>query len=190
MKNTAQLNLLAKQPNAYGGVLQKKRKGRSGPRPLATKATMHLVLRSTQARGEWSFRKHQRKLDELVKSFCGKYHVKLLSYANVGNHLHFHIKLFRIHLYRPFIRGLTAAIAMAVRGLNRWTRNGLIRQHGLEKIKKKFWDYRPYTRIVQSFRAFLNLRDYIQINRYEGCGIDRWEAREFVRHGEWLVDTA
>jgi hypothetical protein len=188
VRKPVQLSLLGKQTSAYGGELRKKRKGRLTARPLTHKTTMHLVLRSTRARAEWSFRRHQRKIDDLVKKFCDKYHVKLLSYANVGNHLHFHIQLFRVHLYRPFIRALTAAIAMVVRGLNRWTRDGLLHKYGDEKLKK-FWDYRPYSRIVQSFRAFLNMRDYIQINRYEGFGVAREFARECVRRGEWLRGT-
>jgi hypothetical protein len=114
----------------------------------------------------------------LIKRFTSKYHITVLSYANVGNHLHLHIRLFRHHFWKPFIRGLTAAIAMAITGVSRWQKS---------KLRKKFWDYRPYTRVVQSWRAFLNMRDYVEINRYEGYGIDRSEAREYVRRGEWLA---
>jgi hypothetical protein len=49
-----------------------------------------------------------------------------------------------------------------------------------KEAKDKFWDYRPYTRVVQSFRAFLNLRDYIKINQYEGAGYKREHARMIV----------
>src|SRR5438067_1334630 len=44
-----------------------------------------------------------------------------------------------------------------------------------------FWDYRPFTRIVERFRAYLNLRDYILINKMEGLGVPRAEARWFLR---------
>ena len=95
--------------------------------------------------------------------------------ANVGNHLHLHIQLTNRFTYRPFIRALTASIAMAITGRNRWTH---------EKTKKtKFWDYRPYTRIVFGLRALLGLRDYIRINVLEGYGYRRQEAEFFIRRG-------
>ena len=134
---------------------------------------MHLVLRSTRARGEWSFRrpKNERRIRQLADRFARRYGVRVLSLANVGNHLHFHVKLSNRHLYRPFIRALTGAIAMAVTGASRW-----------KPLEGKFWDYRPFTRIIQSFRGFLNLRDYIRINQLEGAGVERIEARWIVKH--------
>lgn len=168
-----QLKLLKNEASDYGGDLLKTRKGRSRPRPLDTRCTMHLVLRSTRARGAWSFRlpTNEKRIKELVQRFSKKYAVRVLSIANVGNHLHFHIRLTNRHLYRPFIRALTAAIAMAVTGASRW-----------KPLDGRFWDYRPFTRIVKSFRAFLNLRDYIWINQLEGRGVSRAEAYWIVKY--------
>lgn len=127
---------------------------------------MHLVLRSSKARGLWSFRNHETKIQEIFEKFSLKYGVKLITAANVGNHLHLQIKLTSRHTYRAFIRATTSAIAMAVTGTHRW-----------KPLKVKFWDYRPFTRIVQSFRAQLNLKDYIRINQLEGQGFTRAQAR-------------
>lgn len=44
----------------------------------------------------------------------------------------------------------------------------------------KFRAPRPWSRIVQSYRSLLNLRDYLAINEMEGHGFDRAEAR-------WLI---
>jgi hypothetical protein len=172
-----QLSLLKKQKSAYGGELMKTRAGRAGPRPLATRATMRLVLRSSKATGKWSFRhgENPAKIRALTKKFAARYGVKILSAANVGNHLHFHIKLGNRLTYRPFIRALTAAIAMAVTGRNRWTQAAANPSTGGKRLR--FWDYRPYTRVVESFRAFLTLRDYIRINEFEGLGCGRVHAR-------------
>lgn len=125
---------------------------------------MHLILRSTKAKGEWSFRRTQneKKIREIVKKFAQKYGVKIHSLANVGNHLHFEIQLSNRQLYKPFIRAITASIAMAVTGASRW-----------KPGQGKFWDYRPFTRIVIGFKALLKLRDYIAINRLEGFGHTR-----------------
>lgn len=170
-----QLKLLKSQPSAYGGQLLKTRKGRSRGRPLATKHSMHLVLRSSKAKGEWSFRrpKHRKKIKELLKKFADRYGVRILSFANVGNHLHLQLQLIRRETYRPFIRALTGAIAMAITGVNRWT----------QKSGKnlKFWDYRPFTRVVIGWRAVLGLKDYIRINQLEGEGVNRAHAVMIIR---------
>ena len=160
-----------KKSKAYGGELLKTRKGRSGPRPLATRDTMHLVLRSTKATGDWSFKKHDGRIREIIKKFSRKYGVQVLSLANVGNHLHFQIKLGRRQLWNPFIRAVTAAITIAVTGNSRWNTRGKSEYEG------KFWDYRPFTRVVQSWRGFLRLSDYIRINQWEGTGYPRRVAR-------------
>jgi REP element-mobilizing transposase RayT len=164
-----QTNFLKREEKAHGGELRKTRKGRSGARSLSTRETMHLVLRSTKAKDEWSFKRHQQKIQVIFEKFSNKYGVKLLTAANVGNHLHLQIKLSNRHLYRPFIRAVTSAIAIAVTGTNRW-----------KPKKVKFWDYRPFTRIIKSYRASLTLRDYIFINQLEGYGVARIVARNFV----------
>ena len=162
-----------KKSKAYGGELLKTRKGRAGPRPLATRDTMHLVLRSTKASGEWSFKKHDGRIREIIAKFSRKYGVKVLSLANVGNHLHFQLKLGKRQLWNPFIRAVTATIAMAVTGVSRWNQPSQAKGGR----KGKFWDYRPFTRVVQSWHGFLNLRDYIRINQWEGAGRPRCVAR-------------
>jgi len=153
----------------YGGTLRNRRRGRRGPRPLATKQSMHLCLKSSRATGEWSFYRHRTKVRAIVDKFTRKYRVSLHSMANVGNHLHLHIQLRDRHAYKPFIRAISAAIAMAVTGASRWN-----------KVKTKFWDYRPFTRVIVGFNAFLRMKDYIFINQVEGQGYDRPLARIIV----------
>jgi REP element-mobilizing transposase RayT len=180
-----QLKLLASEPSAYGGTLLKTRKGRSRGRPLAVKNSMHLVLRSSRAKGDWSFRRaaNRKKIENILAKFSRRFSVKILSIGNVGNHLHLQIQLSNRFTYRPFIRAITAAIAMAVTGRNRWTVAGSGKSSTEGTGKLKFWDYRPYTRIVIGFRALLGLRDYIRINQLEGYGYHRREAEFFVRKG-------
>jgi hypothetical protein len=180
-----QLQLLKNEPSAYGGELLKTRKGRARPRPLDTRHTMHLVLRSSKAKGAWSFKqpKNARKIRAILSRFSNRFGVRILSSANVGNHLHIQIKLSNRFTYRPFIRAITAAIAMAVTGTSRWK--------PLKKENKdRFWDYRPFTRVVQGFRAFLNLHDYVRINKMEGFGYRREIARWIVAQDRIRRDTS
>ena len=113
---------------SYGGSLRNTRKGREGPRPLSTRDSMHLVLRSSKAKGNWSLRRSRKKIDAILDKFSSKYAVNIISQANVGNHLHLHLRLRRRRLYNPFIRAITAAIAMAATGASRW-----------KPLKTKFW---------------------------------------------------
>lgn len=163
-----QLKLFKNEPKAYGGELLRKRKGRKGPRPLDTKNSMHLVLRSSHAKGGWSFRVGQnpRKVERILKKFAGKYGVLLLSVANVGNHLHLHIQLGSRFGYKPFIRAITSAIAMAITGMSRWKKLGI-----------RFWDLRPFTRVVVGQEAWSRLTRYIRLNQMEGMGFRRDVAR-------------
>jgi hypothetical protein len=133
-----QLTLLKLESKSHGGLLRRKRKGR-GARPLAAKESMHLILKSSKAKGEWSFKRRENafKIKCIFEKFAKKYHVRILSIANVGNHLHLHIQLFYRRGYVPFIRAVTSAIAMAITKRSRWN-----------KIKVKFWDYRPFTRVI------------------------------------------
>ncbi len=153
------------------------RRGRTGHRPLSVKNTMHLVLRSSQAVGDYSFRKPQtaQKIKAIIKKFSEKYSVRVVSLANVGNHLHFHLKLSNRNTYKPFIRAISAAIAMAASNTSRWTKS--LKDKGI----KKFWDYRPFTRIIEGLRAFVGLGDYIKINQLEGLGLPKHQATFFIK---------
>jgi putative transposase len=142
---------------------------------------MHLVLRSSKAVDEKSFKvaKNQKLIREILAKFSLKYGVRIISLANVGTHLHLHIKIAKRAGYLRFIRAITAAIAMGVSGRNRWTSGS---GSGGE-TKEKFWDYRPFTRIIEGFRALLQVRDYIQINQLEGLGVPRLQARIMLATG-------
>jgi len=161
-------------PKQYGGSLRNKAKNR-GARPLSSKDSIHLVMRSSQAQGNWSFRyqKNAEKISNFIQAFSNKKGIQILSVANVGNHLHFHVRIHNRTLYKAWIRGLTSGIAMIV-----LRREGFLR---LKAQKKKFWDYRPFSRVIQSFRAHLNIKDYLEINQWEGLGMNRVQAILLVK---------
>lgn len=165
-----QQNFFPSQKLFHGGKLRRQRKFRQA-RPISDRDSMHLILKSSYANGPWSFRaaNNKQKVISLIEKFGAKHAVKLLSIANAGNHIHLHIKLTTRHTYRAFIRGLTAALAMAITGASRWN-----------KLKIKFWDYRPYTRILKGWKAMLTLRDYIHVNQLESAGATRDEAKVLV----------
>jgi REP element-mobilizing transposase RayT len=158
--------------SAYGGELQRTRKGRVGARPLSTTRTMHVVLRSSKARGAWSFKhaRNEKRVIGLIRKHASRFGVRIYSLANVGNHLHFHVQFPSKNTYARFIRAITAAIAMAITGSSRWNPK-----------KEKFWDRRPFSRIVKNAKAFLTLKEYIAINELEGLGYMRAVARLLIK---------
>ncbi len=174
--NALQTDFFPKRSKSYGGVLLNKRKNRTYARPISTSKSMHLVLRSSKAVDEKSFKtpKNKKLIQEILVKFAHKYGVQIISLANVGTHLHLHIKIAKRTGYLRFIRAVTSAIAMGVSGRNRWTMGSV--QDGV-RVKEKFWDYRPFTRIIEGFCALLHMRDYIQINQLEGLGVPRLQAR-------------
>jgi REP element-mobilizing transposase RayT len=190
-QRSPQRAMLANERSSYGGILLKTRAGRRRGRPLSTKETMHLVLRSSKAKGDWSFRRSRNaaQINRIIDKFSFRYGVRVISMANVGNHLHLQIKLSNRFSYRPFIRAVTGAIAMAITGRNRWSLEGNSRQPRASTLgrslapsrtaaqqligQERFWDYRPFTRLVESFKALLNLRDYMRINQLEGAWYPR-----------------
>lgn len=176
---TVQTDLFSKKSSSYGGTLMKKRKGRLGARPISTTQTMHLVLRSTKAIKDKSFKtpKNSKKIQSIISVFAQKYGIQILSLANAGNHLHMHLRVSKRIGYIRFIRAVTSAIAMHITGLNRWTTS---KSQIDSSLKQKFWDYRPFTRIVIGMKDFLTMKDYIQINELEGLGVKRVFARIMI----------
>ena len=167
-----QLNLIKPQKSDHGGSLRNKRKGR-GMRQISTNSTMHFVLRSTRAKGKWRFQATRRIWLPILKKFANKYGVTILSHADPGNHIHLHLKFSNRRDYKPFIRGLTASIsiALATTGVSRW-----------KKVDLKFWDLRPFSRVVIGRKAFRFLADYIHLNQLEALGHSREVARVGVRN--------
>ena len=163
-----------KKVKAFGGTLMRKAKHRTS-RPVSTKSPMHLVLKSSQAKGSWSFlhKENQKILRLLIAQQCRKYGVKLLQYANGGNHLHLLVKFPSRQVYLRFIRSMTCAIAMKVTKVNKFSYDN----KQLSK-KLKFWDYRPFSTVVDNFRQLNIVKDYINLNILESLGILKYqEAR-------------
>jgi REP element-mobilizing transposase RayT len=164
-----QLHLLKPQKTDHGGDLKHPQKR---ARPLSTKESIHLVLRSTKAKGKLSFFKYKKDIDSIINTFAAKYHIEINSSATLGNHIHLHIKLFKRDTYKKFIRAVTAAIMMKITGFCR---------DRPKPANYKFWDQRPFTRVIRSFKEFIYLVDYIQINVFEAMGYTRREARGEIK---------
>ena len=146
---------------SFGGTLLKRAKGRTA-RPISTRDPMHLVMRSTQARGAWNFRRlgNQTLVDQIVRKTASRYGVRIHEFANAGNHLHLLIRVKNRRVFQTFLRSVTGQIALKISGSSK-----------LKSLKKKFWDYRPFSRIVRGWRGYRVARDYVVLNELETLGI-------------------
>jgi REP element-mobilizing transposase RayT len=150
-----------KATKPFGGNLLRQAKNRTA-RPITTKKSMHLVLRSTQAKGEWSFKTPRNKkiVHQTLEETAKKFGVKIYQYANSGNHLHLLVKLGNRFAYNGFIRALSGTLAIKITAANKF-----------KKLNQKFWDARPFSRIVEWGRAYKLIKDYLTLNQLEAEGI-------------------
>lgn len=158
----------------FGGSLTTTRVHRT-QRPLSTKYPIHLVLRSTKAKGELSFWKKQNAdlIKRLLKKYSVKWGVKVLSCANVGNHIHLMIHLQYRYSYEKFIRGFTGELSLR---LQKWNKN--------KGQAESFWNYRPYSRVIIGQKARLTMEDYIEVNQLEGLGVKRLQVKLILANRE------
>ncbi|MGZ3652017.1 MAG: transposase [Bdellovibrionota bacterium] len=156
----------------FGGDYLKTRLGRSTPRPLLRGARMHFVMRSTLAKGPWSFRRggNLAKVESLLQKFARKHGVNIHRAAVQTNHLHLLLEISSARGYKRFIRAVTAAIAMAVTNASRWNPLGL-----------RFWDRRPFSRVLPHVSDEITADEYVRLNQIEALGLSRREARALLR---------
>ena len=160
------------EKDAHGGErTHGKRKER---RPFDPKQALHVVLRSSRARGAYSMLhpKHCNNIQTLVDRLKARWGVAVYEYANVGNHLHLLIRARSRASWQGFIRELAGGIPIIVTGARKGA--GLARTNATntaESAKRGFWDELVYTRIVSWGRDFQGVGRYILKNLWEAAGV-------------------
>ena len=139
------------------------------PRPISTKRPMHLVMRSSHARGQNSFLspKRSKLIRELIYRSGKHQGVKIYRYANSGNHLHLIVLPSSRKAFQRFIRVISGLIARITLGVERGHARGI-----------KFWDARPFTRILEWGRDFNTSCRYLLQNTLEALGFMKYRPRK------------
>jgi hypothetical protein len=143
----------------FGGSLSRLRRQRVA-RPISTKHSMHLILKSSIAKGAFSLRVNgnKQKIDAVISNSCTKYGVRLIRSSN-------NLKFGSRELYKRFVRAISGSIAMLVTGANK------TRSIATISGRKQFWDYRPFSRIAIGRRGFKVVDDYVRLNQLEADGL-------------------
>jgi hypothetical protein len=144
----------------YGGSINgnDRRVGkRKVQRPFDRKNPIFLTLKASCAKAELSMRNYNREIkiksliDRELKDSGGKLH----GYSNNGNHLHLFASFPSRIAFQKFLRTITAMIPRMVTGARKGKPFG------------KFWDALAHSRVVVGKRAYLEVRNYVEMNIFE-----------------------
>ena len=138
---------------SHGGTSLKKR--RKVQRPLFPNKVIHVVFKSSKARGEMSFYNHKQFISALLKSKSRKFFIEIKDWVNMGNHLHLKVICKDTHKMGQFLKSVSSLIARHITKARKGHRFG------------KFWDGLVYTRIILTKFEELGLRGYFEANHRE-----------------------
>lgn len=151
---------------SFGGDLLKKSNPK-GKRPITTKRSMHLVMRSSLAKGNKSLLKNEKQIRFILTNQSTRFGVKIYKYANAGNHLHMIIRPSSRKAFHKFIKAVSGLIARLI----------LKAERG-QPVKQQFWDQRPFTRIIEWGREFTTVSSYLTQNILEAIGFINYQPRK------------
>lgn len=154
-------------------------------RPLSTKESVHLVLKSKQAIGPRSMLRsyNAKKIDAIIRRQAKLSGIRVYHLVNVGNHLHLVVRITNLNLYDRFIRSVTGLIARHVTNRERGDGRKFLslaelkllggnasgsRQETNSQVDKKlarFWEARPFTRLIAWGRDFQYVKNYMEKNK-------------------------
>jgi REP element-mobilizing transposase RayT len=194
--------LASKNLKHFGGAYLKNSNAKE-KRPITTKRCMHLVLRALLAKGKLSFLNKDKVIRNIISKQAKKFGVKVYKIANGGNHLHLIILPRSREAFNSFIRSISGLIAREILGKQR---GASARRSNLENAKShqiqvlqnnsanktaygnvqeeesiakiKFWDKRPFTRIVEWGREYKTLQNYLEQNTLEAWGFIPYQPRK------------
>jgi len=195
MRTTQQLSLFKKDLRFHGGSLLNGK--RRTVRPLSSKDAIHIVLRSTWAYGENSLLllKNKKDIQRIILRTAKKYLVRVYKQAIVSNHLHLIIKIPNRKNYQTFIRVLSSLIASHVMKMQSFKvfKKSIFksaagdppnkqRQHQKALLEAQgkgqaFWQFRPFTRILNWGKDFKTACQYLVKNNLKALGFIPYTKR-------------
>lgn len=157
---------------SHGGELARGK--RKTYRPIDPKQALHVVLRSSKARGSLSMLhpKHRNHIERFVQKTARHWGIKLYRFANVGNHIHLLIQVPTREAWKSFSRELSGGIAQIVTGAQKGSALSRSQDNSIPaSAKRGFWDDLVFTRIVSFGRDFNGMAKYLIKNLFESAGV-------------------
>ena len=130
-------------------------------RPLDRKRPIHLVLKSSHAKGALSMlsRRNRLEVKRIFQQRARQFGVTIHGFENMGNHIHAALTFRRKEEFQNFLRTVSALIARHVTGARKGNPFG-----------KRFWDHLAFTRVVTGLRSWKGLLGYLKKNQIEREG--------------------
>lgn len=170
------LEFYRSQKTCFGGSLLKG--NARSRRPIKPGQALHLVLRSSMAVGRQSFLRnhHVLPIKEIIRKQALHFGVRIYRFANSGNHLHLLVLPARERTqFIGFLRAISGLIARFI----------LKSERGTPNTSGKFWDSRPFSRIVSFGDAFKRCARYLEKNVFEIWGFGGLDESVFDRRKYW-----
>jgi len=146
----------------HGGMhAQGKRKTR---RPIDRKQALHVIFRSSKAKGRLSLHRFRQAIATLLQLQSKRWGIRCYEVSINSNHIHLLIKGRDRLGIQNFLRVFPGRVAQIVMR----TRKGLA---------GKFWDHLVFTRIVAWGRDFFGAKAYVFQNELETRGLIPYRAR-------------
>jgi len=166
---------LGKYRAAHGSDLNRGK--RKTARPFSHKHAIHLVFRSSRARGSWNLLipKNARTITKILETCSKHYGIRVYRFVNVGNHLHLlikteaHQRLQARENLAAFLRRFAGEVAFQITGAKKGSAKG------------GFWDRLVYSRIVNWGRQYDTIHQYFTKNFFESVGLwtGTWKIEPF-----------
>jgi REP element-mobilizing transposase RayT len=165
-------SLFKDTPKHFGGSYLKNSNPRTA-RPISTKNAMHVVLRSFIAKDELSLSHYKRraKIEDTIRKQAELFNIKIYQMAINSNHIHLLIKLYTRESFSKFIKAVSGLIARITLRVERGKALGL-----------KFWNNRPFSRIVEWSKGYFAAKEYVIRNDLESYDIIPYTPRRYGRH--------
>ena len=142
--------------SVHGGDLAIGR--RKVARPLDAKRPLHLVLKSSHAKGRLSFLAVQNRtaVEKFIRDRARQFGVTVQGFETMSNHIHLVLKFKSRASFQAFLKTITGLIARHVTG----ARKG-------KPFGKRFFDHLAFSRVVQGARDLRGLAIYLFKNEVE-----------------------
>jgi len=174
----------------HGGTLRNKRRGRTA-RPLSTKAPIHLVFKTDMK----SLRRGLRSplgfkiVNQTIQKYARRFFIKLEQISINHDHIHLLVRFPKRSHGQAFLRTVAGQIAQL------FQKNGFLipscvtdtRQSQASNRPNKVWKYRPFTRVIQGWKPYQIVRNYIQLNIKEAAGVIQYKKDRLkgLSSSEW-----
>lgn len=106
---------------------------------------------------------------KILEKYAKFFSVKVEQLSVQNDHIHILIRTSRRNQFHHFFRVVSGQIAQS------FEKEGLLAVTGTPQQKISIWKHRPFSRVVRGWKAYLIIRNYIQLNEKEALGQIRYQ---------------